>query len=138
MTFVYNNICPRTRKYKKRTTGKLKNTTPWEKRCGEPFKGTSFAFGQGVHYKPNATAPTTKERRVKTLPPVSYGVFLGYQFRPGFMWTSRYYVADLDKFVGRVITKDTCYVEFGQYFKPTTVLFECGHCGFLCVESCFC
>ena len=64
----------------------------------KPFDGAAIPFGCGVHFLP------TKYTNSKSVPSMSYGIFLGYRLGPGGGWNGQYLVADLTDFAGMNLT----------------------------------
>ena len=84
--------------------------TPWFLTHTEHRKGMRLPFGCAVRYLPNRTR---KEKKKKNKGNLVYkdkqakwdarsrlGIFVGYDMHPGYSWSKRYLVWDLDAFQG--------------------------------------
>ena len=82
----------------------------WKARHGSGFTGRAIPFGCGVFFLPSPTHYTNH----KTLPAMSYGIFLGYRLAPGGRWNGEYIVQDLDTFIDMPLDAEAssteCYV----------------------------
>ena len=80
----------------------------WFLTHGEHFTGERLPFGCLVRYLPNRTKSqrkkdgrmTFKDKQAKWDARSRAGVFVGYDMKPGYHWSQRYLVWDLDSFQG--------------------------------------
>ena len=69
--------------------------TPYERRCGQPFKGPIILFGSLVEYHPKTAKDQSRIHQFgkKVLP----GLFLGYALYAGGIWKGDVLIADLEE-----------------------------------------
>ncbi len=90
-------------------------SSPWKERFGTDFKGTRFPFGSLVFFMP---APTKYDfKGDKFAPRLKPGIFLGYQMKPGGMWSGEYIVADLSDFAGGDFREDAAAKDW-NFIRP--------------------
>ena len=93
--------------------------TAYQKRFNEPFPGLKIPFGSYVDY-----LPTAKEEvgdRQKFAPRSRPGIFVGYAWHSGGLWTRDYLVADLQDFVNRLGRTDVHRIS--RIVPPANVTF---------------
>ena len=86
--------------------------TPWFLTHKEHFKGERLPFGCAVRYLPNRTKKEKKkgkivykDKQAKWDARSRMGIFVGYDMHPGYKWSKRYLVWDLDAFKGAIFSQ---------------------------------
>ena len=99
--------------------------TPYERRCGQPFKGPFAPFGSVVEYHPKTAKDQSRihQFRKKVLP----GLFFGYALYAGRIWKGDVLIADLEEletmdaseiYPKRLNAKEVIFPKRGEFIFP--------------------
>ena len=99
--------------------------TPYERRCGQPFKGPILPFGSLVEYHPIAAKDKSSIHQFgkKVLP----GLSLGYALYAGGFWKGDVLIADLEEletmdasqiYSKRLDAKEVLFPKQGEFIFP--------------------
>ena len=114
--------------------------SPWFMTHAKHFKGERVPFGCALRYLPNKTKTQKqksgkvvyKDKQAKWDARSRIGVFMGYDMKPGYQWSGRYLVMDLDAFqdANLFATTDKCLKRWAKPHKVRRIRFPVGEITF--------